>query len=179
MIGCTIRKQYHRNQTEIGMNLLYNHYDIPIIEKEKDPYYSQSVVSLFYRLLWKNLMLFGEAGLNGPTTAKKGKALITGCLISLSRYIDLASGLYYYGKGFYTPYGCGFKRYTTDHGNEKGGMPVCSLPLCPVGSSQRVVTFLLPCPLNHSWQQPVVGIAALHVRIIHGAVQPYSLCSIS
>lgn len=131
------------------MNLLYNHYDIPIIEKEKDPYYSQSVVSLFYRLLWKNLMLFGEAGLNGPTTAKKGKALITGCLISLSRYIDLASGLYYYGKGFYTPYGCGFKRYTTDHGNEKGGyacLQFTPLPCWQLTTSGHIFATLSPKP---------------------------------
>ncbi|WP_342265366.1 hypothetical protein [Cardinium endosymbiont of Philonthus spinipes] len=142
VIGCTIRKQFNRNQTEIGMNLLYNHYDIPIVKREVSsaPYWSQSAIGLFYRLLCKNWIIFGEAGLTLPnaTRAKKGQAFITGCMISLSRYIDLSGALYYYGKGLCTPYGHGFKRYMTDPSNEKGGY-VC-LQLTPLPSWQLVTS---------------------------------------
>lgn len=153
VFGCTIRKQYHRNQTEVGMNLLHNHYDIPIIGKEEatDPYWSQSAASLFYRLLWKNWIVFGEAGLTVPNTtrAKKGKALITGCMISLSRYIDLSGALYYYGKGLYTPYGNAFKRYTTDHANEQGGyacLQLTPLPSWQITTSGHFFATLSPKP---------------------------------
>ncbi|MGI2299562.1 hypothetical protein [Candidatus Cardinium hertigii] len=64
VLGCTIRKQYHRNQTEIGMNLLYNYYDIPVMVKDEATlsYLLQNQIglSLFYRLLWKNWIGFGE-----------------------------------------------------------------------------------------------------------------------
>lgn len=118
------------------MNLLYSHYDIPIIRKEKatDPYLSQSAASLFYRLLWKNWILFGEAGLTFSNTTRVGKALITGCMISLSRYVDLSGALYYYG--LYAPYGNGFKRHTTDH--EKGGY--ACLQLTPLPSWQIITS---------------------------------------
>lgn len=155
VFGCTIRKQYHRNQTEIGINLLYNHYDIPIILKEDatDPYLlqRQSAASLFYRLLWKNWIGFGEAGLTFPNTTglKKAKALIIGCIISLSRYVDLSGTLYYYGKGLYTPYGNAFKRYTTDHANEQGGYACLQLtPLANwnITTSSHFFTTLCPKP---------------------------------
>ena len=149
VVGCTIRKSYHRNQTEVGMNLLYNHYDIPIIRKAEtmDPYWSQSAASLFYRLLWKNWIVFGEAGLTFPNTT--GKALITGCMTSLSRYLDLSGALYYYGRGLYTPYGNAFKRYTTDHANEQGGyacLQFTPLPSWQLATSGHFFATLAPKP---------------------------------
>jgi len=47
-------------------------------------------------------------------------AFIVGSMIGLTRYVSLSTATYYYGKGFYTPYGCGFKHYITDLSNEKG-----------------------------------------------------------
>lgn len=138
VLGCTIRKQCHRNQTEVGMNLLYNHYDIPVMLKDEAAVsyvlQNQLGLSLFYRLLWKNWIGFGELGFTFPNSiwSKKSKALITGYIISFSRYIDLSGIVYYYGKGWYTPYGNGFKHYSTDHGNEKGGY-VC-LQFTPLSS---------------------------------------------
>ncbi|MGI2299954.1 hypothetical protein [Candidatus Cardinium hertigii] len=73
--------------------------------------------------------------------------MIIGCIISFSRYIDLSGTLYYYGKGWYTPYGNAFKHYTTDQGNEKGGY-LC-LQLTPL-SSWKLTTishsFTILCP---------------------------------
>ncbi|MCT4697344.1 hypothetical protein [Candidatus Cardinium sp. TP] len=153
VVGCTIRKPYHRGQTEVGINLLYHHYDIPIINKRvaEEPYGSQSAASLFYRLLWKNWILFGEAGFTVPNTikAKQGKALITGCVVSFSRYVDLSGALYYYGKGLHTPYGNAFKRYTTGHANEKGGylcVQVTPLPSWQLATSGHFFATLFPKP---------------------------------
>ncbi|WP_243575231.1 helix-hairpin-helix domain-containing protein [Candidatus Cardinium sp. cByotN1] len=155
VLGCTIRKQYDRNQTEMGINLLYNHYDLPIVRKEaankRYLWQKQSAGSLFYRLLWKNVLFFGEAGLTLPhiIQAKKSKAVITGSIISLSRYVDLSLALYYYGQGFYSPYGHPFKRYTTDHANEKGtywGLIFTPLSSWQLTTSGHFFTTLSPKP---------------------------------
>lgn len=153
VLGCTIRKQYDRNQTEVGINLLYNHYDIPIALKDgaTNPYLLQRhlAASVFYRLLWKNWIWFGEAGLTIPniTESKKAKALIVGCMISLSRYVDLSGTVYYYGQGLYTPYGNAFKHYTTDHANEKGGhlcLQLTPLPTWTITTSSHFFSKLSP-----------------------------------
>lgn len=155
VLGCTIRKQCHRNQTEVGMNLLYNHYDIPVMIKDKATVsyllQNQLGLSLFYRLLWKNCIGFGELGCTFPNAiwSKKSKALIIGCIISFSRHIDLSGTLYYYGKRWYTPYGNAFKHYSTDYGNEKGGY--ACLQFTPLSSwklttSSHFFTILYPKP---------------------------------
>ena len=130
LTGCTIRAQYHKKQTEVGITLLYNQYDHPIIPKENS--YSRYLFkgqscfasSLFYRLLWKNITLFGENGITciDPTLEKilPEKAMIIGCIMSLSRYAAISSAIYHYGTKFYNPYGNAFKHYRTDHANEKG-----------------------------------------------------------
>lgn len=147
LFGCTIRKQYYHNQREVGVNLLYHHYDIPTMIHTKlknfeDAYCLEKplATSLFYRFLWKNWIFFGEAGLTLPymTTFRMGNSLITGCIISLCRYLDLSIGLYYYGKAWYAPYGNAFKRYTTEHGNEKGIYG--ALILTPLSSWQTAIS---------------------------------------
>ncbi|MDD9139957.1 MAG: helix-hairpin-helix domain-containing protein [Candidatus Cardinium sp.] len=129
-IGCTLRLPYLNNQAAVGINVLYHYYDLPIIPKVS--HYSSylfqgqqaAASSLFYLFPWYNSLWFGEAGVGIFSTAvakhKVGAAFITGLIISLSRYLDLATALYYYGKTFYAPYGNPFKQYATNHGNEEG-----------------------------------------------------------
>ncbi len=129
-IGCVLLSKNKRNQREVGITLLYLSYDIPILPRTT-PFsrYAfkgkhSTATGFFYRWTWSNLLLFGEAALSFPDTAfgskKSDKAFITGALISLSRYVDLSTAFYRYGAGFYSPYGNGFKYYTTATSNEKG-----------------------------------------------------------
>ncbi|WP_109997570.1 hypothetical protein [Candidatus Cardinium hertigii] len=129
-VGCTLRLPYLHNQAAVGINVLYHYYDLPIIPKVS--HYSSylfqgqqaAASSLFYCLPWYNSLWFGEGGVGIFSTAlakhKVGAAFITGLIISLSRYLDFATALYYYGKTFYAPYGNPFKQYATNHGNEEG-----------------------------------------------------------
>ncbi|WP_123663180.1 hypothetical protein [Candidatus Cardinium hertigii] len=161
VIGCTLlthgNKNQNKNQNEVGIILLYNHYDTPIIPKESifsdHLFYGQRAVatSLFYRLLWKNVLLFGEGGITFPdaTIANKHneKALIIGSIISLSSYLDLTSALYYYGEGFYSPYENAFKRYTTDNANERGfygGVKLTPLARWQISTSGHFFSTLRP-----------------------------------
>lgn len=126
VVGATILRKFNRNQTEIGANVVYNYYDIPILTEESYAtqylFQWQYSFSLFYRLLWKNVTLFGEHGITFPDTVieneKNKHGVILGLLISLSRYVDLSATGYYYEKGFYSPYGGSY--YATDNSNEKG-----------------------------------------------------------
>ncbi|HLP34828.1 MAG TPA: hypothetical protein VK133_02455 [Amoebophilaceae bacterium] len=129
-IGCVLLSKNKRNQREVGITLLHLLYDIPILPRATlFTRYAfkgkrSTATGFFYRWTWRNLLLFGEAALSFPDPAfgsnKIGKAGITGALISLSRYVDLSTAFYRYGAEFYSPYGYGFKHYTTATSNEKG-----------------------------------------------------------
>ena len=127
VVGCTMATKHHSNQREVGINVIYSHYDRPI--RPKDSAWSRYLfkghqalsTGLFYRWLWHNLLFFGELGVNLPIALPTHQlACIGGCVLSLTRYCNLSMATYYYGKAFHSPYGCGFKYYTTDNANEKG-----------------------------------------------------------
>ena len=126
-IGCTALYSGDRQQREIGLNLLYIHYGLPLmfpkIWESDTPFYGQNSLSssLFYRFLYKNILLFGEGAVNFPQAQRLAQwACIQGGIISLTCYISLSTAAYYYGGAFYSPYGAGFKQYTSSNTNEKG-----------------------------------------------------------
>lgn len=130
VVGCTLRLPYVNNQREFGIQLLYHYYAIPVLPK-KSPFshylfqgQHRIATGLFYRLLWHNSLFFGEGAITYTQPYinywKHDHAWITGAIISLSHYIDLSTGWYYYGKNFSAPYGHPFKYYSTMDGNEQG-----------------------------------------------------------
>lgn len=128
-IGYSLLAKHHNQQRVIGLTTLYSYYNVPIIPFQS-PFKTYLfhgnhtlASSIFYHWLWKSLLFWGELGyswLNHNTIQQPEYSAIMGTLISLSRYIDLSTALYYYSQGFYAPYGQGFKHYTNDQANEKG-----------------------------------------------------------
>ncbi|WP_133281625.1 hypothetical protein [Cardinium endosymbiont of Culicoides punctatus] len=163
VVGTTILRKSNRNQTELGINIMYNYYDVPILTEENYavPYLLQGqcalATSLFYRFLWKNIILFGEYGINFSDPATKNKqgkhAVIQGILISLSRYVDFSSSIYYYGTGFYSPYGGSV--HATDNANKKGLNAIVKLTPCP--SWQIVADWHTFAVLHPKTRSSIVG----------------------
>ncbi|MBX9890227.1 MAG: helix-hairpin-helix domain-containing protein [Amoebophilaceae bacterium] len=127
VVGCTMATKHHNNQREVGINVIYSHYDRAIRPKtsawSRYLFKGQEALStgLFYRWLWHNLLFFGELGINLPIALQTHQSsCIGGFVLSLTRYCNLSMATYYYGRAFHSPYGGGFKYYTTDNANEKG-----------------------------------------------------------
>ncbi len=121
VMGTTLIYQNKVQGLELGLNTLYNHYDLVIKPDPKKNSFNFSGqdhynVSLFYRYLWHNLHCFGEGGIS----PSGGKALVSGVIASLSAKIDVSLLVRSYGTNFHSPYGKAFRKNSQSNRNEQG-----------------------------------------------------------
>ncbi len=120
--GCTFIHKGSTRGSELGINVLYNRYSLPIYPdtKHKNPLrfcgQDHANGSLFYRYLWKNFHFFGE----GALSKGGGKAAIVGLVASLSRYTSATVLWRHYGQHFHSPYGKAFRENASSNNNERG-----------------------------------------------------------
>ena len=122
VVGCTLVHKDSNLGRELGINMLYSYYSLPIYPdtRRSNPatFRGQDHAngSLFYRYLWKNFHFFGESALSKGG----GKAALVGVVISLSRYVDTAVLWRHYDQHFHSPYGKSFRKNSTSNSNERG-----------------------------------------------------------
>lgn len=120
VVGNTLVYNNKENTIQVGLTTLYNRYNVPLNPLPKYHPYAfkgrENVnLGLFYNYLWQNFHFFGEAG----SSQSGGKALLTGCVASLSATIDTALLLRHYEKNFHSLYGNAFRENSITR-NEKG-----------------------------------------------------------
>lgn len=122
VVGSTLVYQSAAQDAELGVNLLYSYYNVPICPdtKRSNPYrfrgQHHANSSLFYRYVWQNLHFFGE----GALSRNKRSATIIGVVASLSHYIDVTLLGRYYGQRFHSLHGKAFRENTASNSNERG-----------------------------------------------------------
>mmetsp|Transcript_8017 Transcript_8017/g.18597 ORF Transcript_8017/g.18597 Transcript_8017/m.18597 type:complete len:533 (+) Transcript_8017:382-1980(+) len=122
VMGGTLVYKGPTRDTELGINLLYGHYSLPIYPdlQRGNPhrFHGQHHAngSIFYRYLWQNLHFFGE----GALSRNGGRAVLLGIVASLSRYVDATVLWRHYGKDFHSLYGKAFRENATANTNERG-----------------------------------------------------------
>ena len=122
VIGSTLVYKGPNRDRELGINLLYSHYSLPIHPNTKrtNPLrfrgQHHANGSLFYRYLWHNLHFFGESALS----KRGGKAAIVGVVASLSKHVDVTLLGRYYSQNFHSPYGKSFRENSSGNSNEQG-----------------------------------------------------------
>ncbi|MCU0318240.1 MAG: hypothetical protein MUC61_02760 [Amoebophilaceae bacterium] len=123
VIGSTLVYQHPTKSAELGINMLYSHYSVPIhpkISRRNNPLrfrgQHHANGSVFYRYLWQNFHFLGE----GALSQDGGKAALMGVVASLSRYADVTVLGRYYGQSFHSPYGKAFRENSTSNSNESG-----------------------------------------------------------
>ena len=122
VIGSTLVYKGPTPGAEIGINVLYSHYSLPIYPDTKhgNPLrfrgQHHANGSLFYRYLWQNFHFFGE----GALARNGGKAAVIGAVASLSRYADATVLWRHYGQNFNSPYGKSFRENSSSNSNERG-----------------------------------------------------------
>jgi hypothetical protein len=122
VIGSTLVYNAPNRNAELGINILYSYYSLPIYPdtKRSNPLcfrgQHHANGSIFYRYCWQNFHCFGEGALSN----NKGKAVIVGVVASLSRYADATVLWRHYGQNFHSPYGKAFRENSSSNSNEKG-----------------------------------------------------------
>ena len=122
VIGSTLVYKGPTRGAELGINVLYSHYSLPIYPDTKhgNPLrfsgQHHANRSLFYRYLWQNFHFFGE----GALSRDGGKAAVIGAVASLSGYADATVLWRYYGQNFNSPYGKSFRENSSSNSNERG-----------------------------------------------------------
>lgn len=122
VIGSTLVYKGSTPGAEIGINVLYSHYSLPIYPdtqhgnplRFRGQHHANG--SLFYRYLWQNFHFFGE----GALARNGGKAAVIGAVASLSRYADATVLWRHYGQNFNSPYGKSFRENSSSNSNERG-----------------------------------------------------------
>ena len=122
VIGSTLVYKHPAQRAELGINMLYSHYNVPIHPKisRNNPlrfrgqYHANG--SIFYRYLWQNFHFLGE----GALSQGGGKAALVGVVASLSRYADVTVLGRHYDQSFHSPYGKAFRENSTSNSNESG-----------------------------------------------------------
>lgn len=122
VIGSTLVYNAPTQSAELGINMLYSYYSLPIYPntKRSDPFcfrgQHHANGSFFYRYRWQNFHFFGE----GALSRNGGKAAIVGLVASLSRYADATVLWRHYGQHFHSPYGKAFRENKSSNSNERG-----------------------------------------------------------
>jgi hypothetical protein len=122
VIGSTLVYKGPTRGAELGINVLYSHYSLPIYPDTKhgNPLrfrgQHHANGSLFYCYLWQNFHFFGE----GALSRDGGKAAVIGAVASLSRYADATVLWRHYGQNFNSPYGKSFRENSSSNSNERG-----------------------------------------------------------
>ena len=122
LIGSTLVYHNRGQGAELGLNTLYNHYDIPIRPNpnKSNPWSFSGQenfnIGFFYRYLWQNINFFGE----GAISKSGGKAVLAGLVASLSARLDASLLLRHYEKDFHSPYGDAFRKNSSSNSNERG-----------------------------------------------------------
>jgi hypothetical protein len=122
VIGSTLIYKGPERNTELGINMLYSHYSLPISTalKRGNPlrFRGQHHANggIFYRYLWQNFHFFGE----GALSKNGGKAAIIGVVASLSCHVDATVLWRHYTQDFHSPYGKAFRENSTSNSNEQG-----------------------------------------------------------
>lgn len=122
VVGSTLVYKGPTRGAELGINVLYSHYSLPIYPDSKrgnprrfrGQHHANG--SIFYRYLWQNFHFFGE----GALSKGGGKAAIAGVVASLSDYADATILWRHYGQNFHSPYGKAFRENSTGNSNERG-----------------------------------------------------------
>ena len=122
VIGSTLVYKGPDRGSELGINLLYSHYSVPIYPNTKNSnplrfrgkHHANG--SLFYRYLWQNFHFFGE----GALSKGGGKAAIAGVVASLSHHIDATVLWRHYSQNFHGLYGKSFRENSSSNSNEQG-----------------------------------------------------------
>jgi hypothetical protein len=122
VIGSTLIYKGPARDAELGVNLLYSHYSLPISPtlKRGNPLcfrgQHHANGSIFYRYLWQNFHFFGE----GALSKNGGKAAIIGVVASLSCHADATVLWRHYAQDFHSPYGKAFRENSASNSNEQG-----------------------------------------------------------
>jgi hypothetical protein len=122
VIGSTLVYKDPARGAELGINVLYSYYSLPICPDTQrgNPLrfrgQDHANGSLFYRYLWQNLHFFGE----GALSKNGGQAAMAGAVASLSRYADATVLWRHYGQNFHSPYGKAFRENSSSNSNERG-----------------------------------------------------------
>ncbi len=122
VVGSTLVYKSPTRSAELGVNMLYSHYSLPIYPNPQhgnpirhlDQTYANG--SFFYRYLWQNFHFFGE----GALSRNGGKAAIVGVVVSLAHYADATVLWRHYGYNFHSLYGKAFRENATSNSNEHG-----------------------------------------------------------
>ncbi|HAN49488.1 MAG TPA: hypothetical protein DCQ08_00325 [Amoebophilaceae bacterium] len=122
VLGSTLVYKGPTRGAELGINVLYSHYSLPIYPDTKrgNPLrfrgQRHANGSLFYRYLWQNFHFFGE----GALSRGGGKAAVIGVVASLSHHADATVLWRHYGQNFHSPYGKSFRENSSGNSNEHG-----------------------------------------------------------
>jgi hypothetical protein len=122
VIGSTLVYKHPAQNSELGINMLYSNYSVPIHPKLsgnnplcfRGQHHANG--SIFYRYLWQNFHFLGE----GALSKGGGKAALVGVVASLSRSIDATVLGRYYSQNFHSPYGKAFRENSASNSNERG-----------------------------------------------------------
>lgn len=122
VVGSTLVYKGPTRGAELGVNVLYSHYNLPISPalqrgnplRFRGQHHANG--SIFYRYLWQNFHLFGE----GALSRNGGKAAIVGVVASLSNYADATVLWRHYAQNFHSPYGKAFRENSASNSNERG-----------------------------------------------------------
>jgi hypothetical protein len=129
VLGITWIYQHKEKGVELGLNALYNTFNLPI-----DPVYANPNsfrgrqnynIGLFYRYLWHNLHFFGESAI----CQGNGKAIIIGVVASLSKNLDTSLLIRHYSPDFHNHHGKAFRKNPQGNNNEQGIYIGCSLQI--------------------------------------------------
>jgi hypothetical protein len=122
VMGSTLIYKGPARNTELGVNMLYSHYSLPISPalqrgnplRFRGQHHANG--SIFYRYLWQNFHFFGE----GALSKNGGKAAIMGVVGSFSRHADATVLWRHYTQDFHSPYGKAFRENSASNSNEQG-----------------------------------------------------------
>jgi hypothetical protein len=108
-----------------GINWVQHRFALPI-RKALEPYNLFAFTGrkaqhygIQYSYTYRNAHFFGEAAIGNPSSGSGGKALISGCLASLSAQVDIALLYRHIGRGYHAINGHAFTE-ASQPGNERG-----------------------------------------------------------
>ena len=121
IIGSTYTYKPNFQQLEIGLNLIYSIYHIPLCLKSKEPAYKfkgrkNYNIGGFYNYLWHNLHFFGECAISRSA----GKGGLMGLITSFSSHLDFSALIRHYDANFHNFYGKAFGENSAGNHNEQG-----------------------------------------------------------
>ncbi len=122
VIGGTAVYKFRERDAELGINVLYNIYALPLYPNTQKGTplrfcgRENANGGFFYRYLWQNLHFFGE----GAFSKSGGRAAIVGIIASLSHHLDATVLLRHYDQDFHSLYGNAFSENASSNSDERG-----------------------------------------------------------